>query len=67
MIGALALGFGALEAGFVRFGRVRQGQICGVGDMVGDTVPRNRIGDRVSAASAREGFETRDTISFVTG
>jgi hypothetical protein len=37
MIGALALGFGAVEAGFVAFGGVRLGQICGVGDTLRDT------------------------------
>jgi hypothetical protein len=38
MIGALALGFGGAEAGFVGFGGVRQRQICGVGDIVRDAV-----------------------------
>jgi hypothetical protein len=64
MIGALALVFGGVEAGFVGFVWIRSGQICRVGDMVGDTVPRNRIGDRVSAAPAGAGLETRDTISL---
>jgi hypothetical protein len=40
MIGALALGFAGVEAGFVGFSGVWRGQICTVGDMVGDTVPR---------------------------
>jgi hypothetical protein len=37
MIGALALGFPAFEAGFVGFGQVRRGQICRIGDTVRDT------------------------------
>ena len=39
MIGALALRLAAFEAGFGRFGGVRRGQICTVGDRFRDTVP----------------------------
>jgi hypothetical protein len=39
MIGALALGFGGVEAGFVGFGSVRSDQICRVGDTFRDTLP----------------------------
>jgi hypothetical protein len=42
MIGALALIFAAIEAGFGGFGGVRSCQICRVGDMVGDTMRQNR-------------------------
>jgi hypothetical protein len=38
MIGALALASRGVEAGFVGFDRVRRGQICRLGDMVGDTI-----------------------------
>jgi hypothetical protein len=38
MIGALALVFGGVEAGFVGFGGVRRAQICRVGDTVRDIV-----------------------------
>jgi hypothetical protein len=31
MIGALTLAFGGIEAGFVGFGGIRSGQLCGVG------------------------------------
>jgi hypothetical protein len=42
MIGALALGFGGVEVGFVGFVQVRRGQICRVGDTVRDTVCTER-------------------------
>jgi hypothetical protein len=38
MIGALALVFGRVEAGFVRLGRLRHDQICRLGDTVRDMV-----------------------------
>jgi hypothetical protein len=52
MIGALALGFDGVEAGFVRVGRVRKDQICGVGDIVWEMVWRSgdsALSDRASA------------------
>jgi hypothetical protein len=52
MIGALALGFLAFEAGFVRFGGIRRGQICGLGDMARDTVSGNSSPAPVGASGA---------------
>jgi hypothetical protein len=53
MIGALALGFGGVEVGFVEFGRVQRGQICRLGDIVGDTISRRPAKTKSSTAVPR--------------
>jgi hypothetical protein len=59
MIGALALVFGRVEAGFVGVGEVRSGQICRVGDTFRDTVwPEKPNGTDESLSSSA--FNGRD-------
>jgi hypothetical protein len=53
MIGALALAFRGVEAVFVGFGRVRRGQICRLGDMVGDTISHRPAKTKCSNAVPR--------------
>jgi hypothetical protein len=55
MIGALALVFAGVEAGFVGFGELRRGQICDVGDTVRYTVAWHCMppSDRLIVAGSR--------------
>ena len=53
MIGAVALVFDPVQVGFVGFGGVRPGEICGVGDMARDMVWGGGSGASTRRASVR--------------